>query len=260
MGLVCNRDPAYAVPVADPPVRACSVRTRGSFLHVGPTEHARTAGLAASASCTNIATELAVYSQWSTSHVKMASACVSDLLASAFSSSLSSSVVTYDQYKSDPKGCYQPLDIHQLFNISHLAGKIGERPCATQARDNIEVFINTLSGRTFSINVCKHDVVEDLKEKIMDKDGVPVDQQRIIFNGKQLQDHVQLSDYGIKDQCTIHLVLRLRGGGCPTYYIDDSLLDPAFDYDFTGKKDDGTVFYRGGKRYYRPYGWKSVMP
>ena len=55
---------------------------------------------------------------------------------------------------------------------------------------------------------------------------------------------------------TLHLVLRLRGGGAPTYYIDDSLLDPAFDYDFTGKRDDGTVFYRGGERYYRPYGWK----
>ena len=48
----------------------------------------------------------------------------------------------------------------------------------------------------------------------------------------------------------------LRGGCCPTFYIDDSLLDPAFDYDFTVKKDDGAVFYRGDKCYYRPYGWK----
>ena len=42
----------------------------------------------------------------------------------------------------------------------------------------------------------------------------------------------------------------------PTLYINDSLLDPPFDYDFTKTTDDGTEFYRGGHRYYRPYGWE----
>ena len=42
----------------------------------------------------------------------------------------------------------------------------------------------------------------------------------------------------------------------PTYYVDDSLLDPAYDYDFTGWRHDGTKFYRGGYEYHRPYGWK----
>ena len=183
--------------------------------------------------------------------MKMASACVSDLLASAFSSTLSSPVVTYDQKKSNPDGCYASLDIGQLFDISHLTGLIGELPsmCVTQA-SSIQVFVKSMSGKTIHVNVSKHDDVKALKAKITDKDGVPGDQQRLIFDGNQLEDRVRVFDYGIKDQCTIHLVLRLRGGGCPTYYIDDSLLDSAFDYDFTGKKDDGTVLYRGGKRYY----------
>ena len=82
----------------------------------------------------------------------MASASVSDLLASAFSSSLRSPVVTYDQKKSNPKGCYASLDMYQLFDISHLTGFIGERPsvCATQA-SSIEVFVKTLTGKTIPV-------------------------------------------------------------------------------------------------------------
>ena len=148
---------------------------------------------------------------------------------------------------------YQPLDINQLFSISHLTGKIGERPRA----DSMEVNMQGPTGETFTVNICEHDFVDDLKKKIWDQKGVHMDDQRIIFGGKELEDHKKLSEYAIKNQCTLYLVLRLIGGGFgPTYYIDDSLLDPAFDYDFTGKKDDGTVFYRGGTRYYRPYGWK----
>jgi hypothetical protein len=188
----------------------------------------------------------------------MVGACVSDLLASAFSSSLSSSVVTYDQYKSNPDDAYyQALDINQLFSISHLTGKIGERPTRAQGTaanvDSMELFIKTLTGKTISVNICKHDIVEQLIE---DAEGIPVHVQRVVFAGKQLQDDKKLSEYAIENQSTLHLVQRMSGGACPTYYIDDSLLDPAFDYDFTGKKDDGTVFYRGDKRYYRPYGWK----
>ena len=155
---------------------------------------------------------------------------MSDLLASAFSSSLSSSVVTYDQYQSNPDddAYYQPLNINQLFNISHLTGKIGERPRVPDgqaaAADSIEIFIKTLTGKTTSVIVCHHDIVEVLKEKIEDAEGMPVDVQRIVFAGKQLEDHRKLSEYAIGNQSTLHLVQRMSGGGCPTYYIDWTLL------------------------------------
>ena len=51
-------------------------------------------------------------------------------------------------------------------------------------------------------------------------------------------------------------MLWLRGGGVSTYFIDSSLIDPKFDYDFTNKVSDGKKYFRGGYEYQRPYGWK----
>ena len=52
-----------------------------------------------------------------------------------------------------------------------------------------------------------------------------------------------LADYNIQRESTLHMVLRLRGGGMPTFYVDGSLLDPKFDYDFTRRVGDGKKYY-----------------
>ena len=78
------------------------------------------------------------------------------------------------------------------------------------------------------------------------------------FSGTELDDDKKISSYGIKDNDTIIVMLRqLRGGSIPPLCISDLLLDQQFNYDFTNVDDGNTKFYRGGKRYYRPCGWKQ---
>ena len=79
-------------------------------------------------------------------------------------------------------------------------------------RGGMQVFVKTLSGKTISVECEPDESIESLKAKIMEKEGVPPDQQRIIFGGKQLDAQKNLSDYDIDDDDTLHLVLRLRGG------------------------------------------------
>ena len=104
---------------------------------------------------------------------------------------------------------------YKIFSDFHFGKKIKVE--LYSAYGGMQIFVKTLTGKTITLYVNPDEHLGYTKYRIQDKEGIPSDQQRIIFKGQQLEDHKTLTFYKIFKESTLHLVLRLRGGNNINY-------------------------------------------
>ena len=199
-----------------------------------------------------------------------------DLLAATFTSLLKTPVLSQAEFDVQRQQNPEATKKAQILNLGHLykhtykwgplggdggavgGGAVGGAVGGASGGggNQIQVFVKTLTGNTKEVFTTPNSTITELKQEIQKSLTWPVEQQRLIYNDQQLSNDKRVSDYGIANHATLHIVMMLPSGDNTLYYLDGSLLAPSYDYDFTNVNDGTTKFYRGAYVYTRPCGWQ----
>lgn len=99
----------------------------------------------------------------------------------------------------------------RLQRIQAAEKSVREKLDDLDAVSEVTIFVKTLTNQTITLRVFPNDTIVAVKKQIAATEGIPIDQQRLIFGGLQLDDDKTVRDSGVKKQSTLHLVLRLTG-------------------------------------------------
>ena len=148
--------------------------------------------------------------------------------------------------------------IHDVLRETYVMKPPGYRlPSAPKpAHDTFPIIVRGFFGFAdgLTLQVRMENSVLEMKLQIQEKVQIAETQFYLIYDNKRLENDRTVKDYGLQPESIIRLALRLKGGAGPLTVSTDEL-DPKFDHDFTGERDDGNPYMRGGFEYKRPYGW-----